>query len=195
MVSLSNRHQLAVGTLLFVLLVITRGHPFPTLVHLVPSASLAVFFLAGVYLRPAWALPALLGIAGFLDYAAIAWGGVSDFCVSPAYVALLPAYGALWLAGRWYAGHHRLNPATLLALGTAVLAGTAVYELLSSGGFYFFSGRFTAPTLLGFADRFVIYFPRSLQSILFWVVVAALVHAAYLTLRVRRYQHGQTLPR
>ena len=181
--------------LLFVLLAVTRGHHFPTLAQLLPSASWAVFFLAGMYLRPAWTLPALLGVAGLLDYATIAWGGVSDFCVSPAYIALLPAYSALWLAGHWYAGRHRLKPATLLSLSAAVLVGTAVCELLSSGGFYFFSGRFTAPTLLGFAERFVVYFPRSLHSILFWVVVAALAHATVLTLRVQRYQRGQTLPR
>lgn len=194
MAILSNRHQLAVGALLFVLLAATRGHHFPTLTHLLPSASWAVFFLAGVYLRPAWTLPALLGVAGLLDYAAIAWGGVGDFCVSPAYVALLPAYGALWLAGRWYTGRHRLKPATLLALGAAVLVGTAVCELVSSGGFYFFSGRFAAPTLLDFAERFVVYFPRSLQSVLFWVVVAALMHTAILTLRMHRVRRGQTLP-
>lgn len=194
MVTLPNHAQLAVGTLLFVLLAVTRGHHFPTLTHLLPSASWAVFFLAGVYLRPAWTLPALLGVAGLLDYAAIAWGGVSDFCVSPAYAALLPAYGALWLAGRWNASRHRSNPATLLALGTAVLVGTAVCELLSSGGFYFFSGRFTAPTLLGYAERLVVYLPRSLQAVLFWVVVAALAHVATLTLRVQRSKRGQTLP-
>ncbi|WP_234406193.1 hypothetical protein [Methylobacillus glycogenes] len=54
-----------------------------------------MFFLAGVYLRPVWAFPALLALAGGLDLAAVTWGGVDNFCTSPAYGFLLPAYGTL----------------------------------------------------------------------------------------------------
>jgi hypothetical protein len=84
----------------------TRSDHFAGELHL-PDASAAVFFLAGVYLRPMWMLSALLVEAAFIDYLAIAVGGVSSFCISPAYGFLLPAYGALWLAGRWYAVRHR----------------------------------------------------------------------------------------
>lgn len=178
MLILSKRHQIAIGCVLLALLVATRGSHFPTVKQLLPSASWAVFFLAGVYLRPVWVLAALLAGAGLLDYAAIAWGGVSGFCVSPAYVALLPAYGALWLAGRWYAGQYTFKPMTVLPLAGSVFVGTIVCELISSGGFYFFSGRFADPTLVEFATRFAKYFPASLASIGFWVAVAALIHAS-----------------
>lgn len=182
MLNLMPRHRLAIGLSLVLLLAVTRGHHFPDVVQLLPSASWAVFFLAGVYLRPIWVPAGLLGLTALIDYAAIAWGGVSSFCVSPAYAALIPAYGALWFAGRWYAGRYAFKPATLLTLAMAVVVGTVVCELLSSGGFYFFSGRFAEPTLTEFATRFAKYFPTSLASIAFWVVAAALVHAIAVTL-------------
>ena len=182
MLTLSTRNQIAIGIALVALMAATRGHHFPTVKQLLPSASLAVFFLAGVYLRPAWVLAVLLCGAAFLDYAAISWGGVSSFCVSPAYVALIPAYGALWFAGRWYAGRYSFKPITLLTLAGSAFVGMLACELISSGSFYFFSGRFTDPTLLEFATRFAKYFPSSLASIGFWVAVAALTHAIVVTL-------------
>jgi hypothetical protein len=176
MLPLSTRSQTVVGCALIALLVLTRGDHFPTLQQLLPSASWAVFFLAGVYLRPAWAPALLFGTAGALDYAAVTWGGTSDFCVSPAYIALLPAYGSLWLAGRWYAGRYRGAPPTLLPLAAGAFAGTLLGEVISSGGFYFYSGRFADPTFAEFTVRFEKYFPASLESTLFWVAAAALVH-------------------
>lgn len=175
MLTLSHRNQLAIGIALAALMIATRGQHFATL-HNLPGASWAVFFLAGVYLRPVWALPALLGLTWFLDFAAFTWGGASGFCLTPAYAFLLPAYGSLWLAGRWYAGRHRVAWGTLAPLAVAVVAGAAVCELFSSGGFYFFSGRFTEPTLAEFGARLAKYFPSYLGSLVFYVAVAAVVH-------------------
>lgn len=176
MLTLSTRHQAAIGLGLAALLIATRGQHFATL-HSLPGATWAVFFLAGVYLRPAWVLPALLGLTWFLDFAAFTWGGASGFCLTPAYVFLLPAYTSLWLAGRWYAGHHRFAWATLVPLAAAVFVGAAVCELFSSGGFYFFSGRFADPTSTEFGARLAKYFPSYLGSLTFYVGIAAAVHA------------------
>ena len=176
MLTLSSRNQLVIGIALAALMAATRGQHFATL-HSLPGASLAVFFLAGVYLRPAWALPALLALTWFLDFAAFTWGGASGFCLTPAYVFLLPAYGSLWLAGRWYAARHRFAWATLMPLAAAVFIGAAVCELFSSGGFYFFSGRFAEPTLNEFGARLAKYFPSYLGSLAFYVGIAAAVHA------------------
>ncbi|MDZ4264080.1 MAG: hypothetical protein U1B30_17350 [Pseudomonadota bacterium] len=175
MLTLSTRDQLIIGITLTTLMIATRGHHVASLEHL-PSASWAVFLLAGIYLRPRWTFAALLALAGSLDYAAITWGGVSNFCASPAYAMLLPAYGALWLAGRWYAKQYSVNWNTLLPLSLAVLVGTAVCQLLSSGGFYFFSGRFVDTTFAEFGTRLVKYSPGALQSLLFYVAMAAVIH-------------------
>lgn len=182
MLTLSTRHQILVGLVLVAALTLTRGQHFATL-HSLPGASWAVFFLAGVYLRPAWALPALLALTWFLDFAAFTWGGASGFCLTPAYAFLLPAYGSLWLAGRWYAARYRFAWATFALLAAAVIAGAAVCQLFSSGGFYFFSGRFAEPTLAEFGERLAKYLPSYLGSLAFYVGIAATVHAALVLAR------------
>ncbi len=176
MLTLSTRNQIAVGLALAAALTLTRGQHFATL-HSLPGASWAVFFLAGVYLRPLWALPALLALTWFLDFAAFTWGGASGFCLTRAYAFLLPAYASLWLAGRWYAARHRFAWATLAPLAAAAVTGAAVCELFSSGGFYFFSGRFAEPALIEFGARLAKYFPSYLGSLTFYVGLAAAVHA------------------
>lgn len=175
MLTCSRRTQIVIGVALATLMAATRGRHFGTVEQL-PSASWAMFFLAGVYVRPLWVFPALLGEAAALDFAAITWGGVSSFCVSPAYGFLIPAYGSLWICGRWYATRHEEKVTTLLPLAASVVAGTIVCELLSSGSFYFLSGGFEQTSLTQFASRFAEFFPRSFSSLLWYVGIAGLLH-------------------
>jgi hypothetical protein len=173
--SLDNRKQLGIGAALALLIAATHGHHFASVLHL-PPATWAVFFLAGFYLRRGWVFAALLAEVVVLDYVAVAFGGVSAFCVSPAYGFLLPAYGTLWLAGHWYAKRYNFNASTLPALGVSLLGSVTLAELFSSGGFYFFSGRFVDISLAEFGGRLVKYFPYSLQSFAFWMGIAIAVH-------------------
>ncbi|MGH8575448.1 MAG: hypothetical protein ACREXX_23260 [Gammaproteobacteria bacterium] len=178
MTAMHTRSALAIGLALATLMAATRSHHFVTLHHL-PDASWAVFFLAGFYLRPLWVFPALLALAGASDYVAIAWFSVSDFCISPAYGFLIPAYGALWAAGRRYAARHRFALSTLMPLAGSVLVGAVACELLSSGGFYFFSGRFAETSLVELGVRLAKYFPPSLESLAFWMGIAIVVHMVF----------------
>lgn len=187
MLTLSKTQQIIVGVALTALVVTTRGHHFASISHL-PSASLAVFFLAGLYLQPKLLLPALLALCAGLDFAAITFGGVSSFCVTPAYAFLLPAYGTMWLAGRWLAKHYRASFTTILPLVGSVLAAASLSHLFSSGGFYFFGGRYADPSIIEFGHRVVQYFPRQLESLAFWIAVAAVVHIAFAL--ARKQQHS-----
>lgn len=182
MLNISKNHQILIGVLLTALLVITRGHHFASVSHL-PSASWAVFFLAGVYLRPVWVLAALFLVAAGLDLASVTWGGVSNFCTSPAYPFLLPAYASLWLAGRWLARHYQFAWGTLAKLAGSVLVGSALAHLFSSGGFYFFSGRYAEPTLAEFGQRILKQYPGSLGTLLFYVGIALVAHVLVKQLR------------
>lgn len=164
------------GLVLVLLMSATRSHHFASLHHL-PGASWAVFFLAGVYLRSVWTLPGLLALTWVLDFASFTFGGGSGFCLTGAYVFLLPAYSALWLAGRWYANSHRFEWRTLIPLIASVLVGSMVCELFSSGGFYFFSGRFVETSFTEFGQRLIKYYPAYLQSVVFYVGIAAIIHA------------------
>ena len=182
MLPLTSRQQSAIGLVLVLLMVLTRSHHWATL-HSLPDASWAAFFLAGVYLRSVWVAPALMLGAALIDYVAITWGGVSSFCVSPAYWLLIPAYGALFLSGRVYARHHRLSWSALPWLVSCALAGAMLAELFSSGGFYFFSARFAEPGLVDFIPRLVKYFPDMLSTMSTYLGLAAIAHVAIASLR------------
>jgi hypothetical protein len=182
-----NRKQLGIAAILALLVAATHGHHFSSALHM-PPATWAVFFLAGFYVRRAWLFALLLAEVVLLDYVALTAGGVSAFCFSPAYGFLLPAYGSLWLAGRWYAMRYRFAWNTLPALTASLLGSVALAEIFSSGGFYFLSGRFADTSLAEFGSRLLMYFPYSLQSFAFWAGIAIVVHAA-LTLSQSGKQH------
>lgn len=182
---LSVRQQGLIGLALVLLMIVTRGYHFASL-HNLPGASWAIFFIAGVYLRPLWVLAGLFALTWVIDFSAYAWGSGSRFCFSSAYVFLLPAYSALWLAGRWYARHYQFAWRSLLALLASVLLGAFVCEIFSSGGFYFFSGRFTDPTLTEFAGRLARYFPGYLQSLAFYVGITAMIHSMIVVIQSMR---------
>jgi hypothetical protein len=178
MLTLSSRNQIIIGLVLTLLMVATRSHHFATLMHL-PDASWAVFFLAGFYLRSNWALPGFLALTWVLDFSSFTWGGGSGFCLTRAYGFLLPAYSALWFAGYWFAKQYHFEWRTLMPLVVAVLMGSAVCEVFSSGGFYFFSGHFIETGFTEFAGQLIKYYPSYLQSMAFYVSIAAAVHVLF----------------
>lgn len=171
---LSKRNAVILAIVLSILMWATRDHHVATLTHL-PDASWAIFFLLGFYFRERIMLPAFLAQAALIDYVAITQFGISDYCVTPAYAFLLPAYSALWLAGRWYAARHPLH-ARSLPLFAAAAGGTAACELISSGSFYFLGGRFADTTLVEFSSRLAQYFPGNLANVALYLGVAALIH-------------------
>jgi len=178
MLTLSLRNQYLIAPVLITLLLITREHHFASL-HNLPGASWAVFFLAGVYLRSAWPLLGLLALTWTLDFSAYLWDDASAFCLTPAYIFLLPAYGALWFAGRWFASRYQFSWRTVIPLCFSLISGAIVCELFSSGGFYFFSGRFEETTFIEFWQRSLHYFPLYFQSLLFYVGIAAVIHSLF----------------
>jgi hypothetical protein len=180
--NLDKRHQIWIGIALGLVVAATHGHHFATALNL-PPATWVVFFLAGFYLRSAWGFGALLAEVVAIDYLAVAFGGVSAFCVSPAYGFLLPAYATLWLAGRWFAKRYSFSLRALPALAVSLAASVTLAEIFTSGGFYFFSGRFAETSLAEFGTRLVQYFPHTLQSFAFWVGVALIVHVAFALVR------------
>ena len=175
MIHTQQRSQLLIGTFLILLMAVTRGHHFASIDHL-PSASWAVFFLAGFYLKPLWSFPLLVLEALLLDFAAITFGGVSSFCVTPSYVMLIPAYASLWGAGRWYAHRHQPQLRSMLPLISSLVLGVVVCQLISSGSFYFYSGRFTDPTLAELVNRLIKYTPPRFEAVFFYVGFAIVAH-------------------
>ena len=176
--NLSVRNQLTIGAGLVLLMILTREYHFSSL-HSLPGASWAIFFLAGLYLRAIWPLTGLFILTWALDFSAYTWGGASSFCLTSSYVFLLPAYSALWYAGSWYARRYQFEWQTLLPLSLSLMTGAAVCELFSSGGFYFFSGRFEETNLIEFGQRLVQYFHHYVGSLVFYIGIAVVIHTMF----------------
>ncbi len=134
------------------LMAATRWHHF-----VLPDASLAVFFLAGLGIASPWALALFLAEAGLIDYLAIAYGGVSGWCVTPAYPFLIPTYGALWLGGR-LCRRQTLDKITSVAAIFGTLSGSALIAfLISNLSFYALSGYFDDLDLRTYMARILPY--------------------------------------
>ena len=186
MLTLPLRYQYLIGSILIILMIATREYHFASL-HNLPGASWAVFFLAGFYLRSNWSLPGFLALTWILDSSAYFTVAESEFCLTTAYTFLLPAYGALWAAGRWFATHYQFSWRAWMPLSFSLLTGAILCELFSSGGFYFFSGQFTETTFTEFWQRELYYFPLYLQSLLFYAGTAAAVHTPLALIHQSRY--------
>jgi len=167
------------------LMAVTRIHHFGSAWSL-PDASLAAFFLAGLLVNNRLFLASLLVEAGLLDYLAINQFGVSDWCLSPAYVFLIPTYAVLWWAGRYSAKHACSLPQTL---AWAILATSAAF-LISNGSFYLFSGRYAELAVFDYARAVAQYYQPYLASALLYTVAGLLAIKA-VKLLPARFQHEE----
>ena len=147
---------------LIALMVLTRFHHFGDVLHL-PDASLAVFFFAGFYRKKAF-FGFLLALAALIDFLAIE-SGTSSWCVSPAYVFLIPTYAVMWFAGRYCSTFKAMKIAELAKSAGLLTLATSAAFVISNGSFYLFSGRYEDLTL---GD----YFAGVAQYYLFYVGAA-----------------------
>ena len=172
--------RVLIGVALAAFMAATRGQQFAPLGQHLPDASLAVFFLAGFYLSSKWVFLTLFVFATLIDLAAIGWGGVSGYCLTPAYWLLIPAYGVVWWGGRWYSGRYHESASTLPLLAGVLLAVGVAAELFASSGFYLFSGRFANVSVVGLVHSLLDYLPGTLLSLFAYAGVAAIVHLSLL---------------
>jgi hypothetical protein len=153
--------QLLIGLALALAMMLTRSHHFGTAFSL-PDASLAVFFLAGMWIRPTslsvLTFSVLLVCAALADQLAFA-ANVSNWCVTAAYGFLVPAYGVMWFAGRWCRKADIRNVKGVALVAAAVVLGSAVYFAISNGSFFWFSGYFDAMSFVEYWSRTLRYFP------------------------------------
>ncbi len=156
----------------------TRMHHFGDAFSL-PDASLAVFFLAGLFFNSRAFFGALLLEASLLDYVAISHLGVSDFCVSPAYAFLIPTYFAMWFGGRLSANFKSMQGSeftlSIPAMATLFVATSSAY-LISNGSFYWLSGKFPQADFAQYAERVSHYYaPYAGYAVMYAVVGFAVV--------------------
>lgn len=181
---------------LVLLMAATRFDHFGTAFAL-PDASLAVFFLGGLYLakfsRAAAALFVVLLLeAGAVDYYATAVQGVSDWCITPAYGFLIPAYASLWFAGCWFARHHTMEGKGLVWLALSVWGASSLAFILSNTGFYLFSGRFADMAVTEYVARVSEYYGSYILVAMLYVGCAVVVQMMFTILFGGRTQRGSS---
>lgn len=174
MKTLMRNQLLLIGGLLLLAMIVTRSH----LVNHVQDMSWAVFFIAGFYLRKYLAFPVFFIAALAVDLVVIKVQGGDNYCFTPSYAMLVPAYFSMWFAGRWLAGHYREDARGVLNLAGSAILGTTACFLISNAGFYAFSGRFGEMAMLEYATKVANYMPMYMQTTLLYVGAAALLHVA-----------------
>lgn len=176
MFSRENTRKLAIFAALVLLLGLTRGNHFALTADL-PSASTAVFLLAGFFLGGLVSFVALLGQAFGMDLWAVSQGHM-DYaaCFNQAYGFLLPAYGALWLGGRWLARRYEANVMMLAKTALVTFVSATVAFLISKTSFYFLSGLYEI-SISGYAEKLAGSYIGYMAVPLMYVALTAVVYA------------------
>lgn len=173
----------AVALALGLLLLLSRPYPLSGIIHLADATN-AVFFLGGFLGLSFTVFSVFVALAVAVDFLSIA-AGTDPFCISPAYFFLLPTFAILWFAGRTISGPRNARPnvadsSTMLRLTATLLvfslAQCAAF-FISSGSFYFLSGKFADPTLATMLDRTQWYLSGYFMSS-FWYVLLCVVALA-----------------
>lgn len=172
----SNRSvSLLLGVALGALMIATRFKHFGDVLHL-PDASMALFFLGGLYLRRHLAFVGFVLLAVLIDEVSVHYLGISDFCMTPAYAFLPLAYAVLWYAGR---AMSRTMDGTArhaaLTWAVAMLAAAGSFAI-SNGSFYWLGGRYAQPHVAEYVARLLQWAPLFLRTTAAYLAVALAAH-------------------
>ena len=169
----------AVLALLLLLMVATRfSHAGGA--GVLPDASWAVFFLGGFYVARAWrwAFATLLIAAVGVDYLAIHYYGISNYCATLAYWFIVPGYSVLWLGGAWLRTHYRQRPLDLARLAASLALSVTLCFLITHSAFYWLGGRVAYPTITEWWSVFIRWYGLFLGVTCAYVGLATVVHVA-----------------
>lgn len=161
-----NKKYSALGALAL-LMALTRSDHFGSALSL-PDATLAVFYLAGIFTGGIMSMVVLLAEAALLDYVAITQMNVSDYCISPAYVFLIPTYAATFIAGHWSKKYTSFKVSDVSIQFALLVVSATIAFFISNGGFYVFSGKFSDLSLVEYAGRVAKYYPAYMSSTLIY---------------------------
>lgn len=187
--------SIAIFAALAALMAATRFDHFGSTVSL-PDASYAVFLLGGLYLAryarvSVAAFIALILEAGLIDYYATSVQGISDWCMTPAYWFLIPTYGSLWLAGRWFALRHSMEGKGLIVLALVAWVASSFAFMFSNATFYLFSERFADMSALEYASRVTQYYGSYVSVALLYIACTVALHIA-LDIMAKQQKHARS---
>jgi len=180
MTEMKTRFHYVLPVILGFFMLITRFSHFGSAVSL-PDASLAIFFLAGLIGSGFGTFGILIIEAVLIDYIAISYFGVTDFCISPAYNFLILGYAILWGIGWFSQKFLQLGFGdTLKIFLISVIAASAAY-FISNGSFYLLSGKFGVLSWDNYIDQFCRYYSMYVSSTLIYIMSAlGLIKLSYI---------------
>lgn len=181
MLKLSTAQRLGLLLALVAMIASTRMSHFGT-ANLLPDASLAVFLLGGLMLGRACGFTALMLAAFGLDIYSAQTATEVGWCFTPAYVGLIPTYGALWLTGMALAQHQRFAK-PLIALPVSMIAVGLAF-VISNAFWFTMSGQFADMSAMEFSLRVAQYFPPYLGSAMLYLAPALIAAALWRKSRV-----------
>lgn len=165
MLNLSTKQTVLITAVFSLILWATRGQHVASMLSL-PDATWAIAFLLGFLLNP-FAFVIILAQAFLIDYLAM-----GQYLLNLSYAALIPAYFALWLAGRWLRRQFDAHGFKVSQFALTFIGGVAVCELISSGSFYLQKDN---ASFAGFSELFGQYFFANLFFASCYVAVASLM--------------------
>lgn len=167
----------AVFALLTLLMLATRTHHFSAFNQL-PSASIAIFFLAGMYLRSIKSFWFFYILSIVIDLSSSYFRGQLGDCLTASYPALAFSYAAMFAAGfysrpAWIEQNAMINMAKV---AFALFVASSIAFLISNGSYYLLSGRFE-PSWAQYTLRVDKYYFRSISNPVFYVIGAMVIDA------------------
>jgi len=181
---LKNNQSLWLSLGLIAAILLTRTNHFGGKVYL-PDATLAVLFLGGLLVaRKSW-LGVAIAAAFAMDFYALGWKGVSDYCMSLGYWGLIPTYAIVWGAGRWLAKHSRSGhqqPFASAPYLTTGLAAASVAFVLSNAFWYAFSDKVATLSIMEFSQRVARYYTPYVGYAMMYLGIAWVTHFVIISL-------------
>jgi len=167
---------IAVFALLTLLMLATRTHHFASLNHL-PSASIAIFFLAGMYLRNMKAFWFFYILSVTIDLASSYYRGQFGDCITSSYPALVLSYGAMFVVGYYSKPNRQQNSwqINIIKVALALFIASSIAFFISNGSYYTLSGKFPVLSWAEYATRVDKYYFRSISNPVFYVISAIVI--------------------
>lgn len=167
---------LAVFALLTLLMLATRTHHFASLNNL-PSASIAIFFLAGMYLRNIKAFWFFYTLSITIDLASSYYRGQFGDCITTSYPALVLSYAAMFTVGyyskpNWQQNIWQIN---IIKVALALFVASSIAFFISNGSYYTLSGKFPELSWAEYGTRVDKYYFKSISNPVFYVISAVVI--------------------
>jgi hypothetical protein len=166
--------------ILSALMIMTRPYHFASALHL-PSASLAVFFLAGFFLKTNKTFWGFFALSVSIDLASSYARGAFGDCITVSYPFLVVGYFALWQTGKYcFFNIQQTNIALAMTknlIGLFIASSVAFFT--SNASYYFISGKFPDLSWMQYSTRVAKYYLPYIQSPFLYVALALAIYCIF----------------